>query len=190
MCNILCLDNYTCIHDRWELKDSWWFGKVICWPPHTMYNFLVLMELNQEETPVSKIPVAGPFWYKLVSRQQSRQQKDMEIIRIKKKCCCMLHNKAHDMTSTYNTLIITIHRMVKEYLSARRLLEWKFWMHEATMRSLMMKPAKLGLDPLRFQILCSVLLRWLLCSPYLFKSSSALTPVVTTWTANLIHSSA
>ena len=43
------------------------------------------MELNQEETPVSKIPVAGPFWYKLVSRQQSRQQKDMEIIRIKKK---------------------------------------------------------------------------------------------------------
>lgn len=37
------------------------------------------MELNQEEPPVSKIPVADPFWYKLVSRQQSRQQKDMEI---------------------------------------------------------------------------------------------------------------
>jgi hypothetical protein len=36
------------------------------------------MELNEEEPPVSKIPVASPFWYKLVSRQQSRQW-DMEI---------------------------------------------------------------------------------------------------------------
>jgi hypothetical protein len=40
----------------------------------------------------------------------------------------------------------------------------------------MMKPARLDVDPLRFQILCSVLDRWQLSGPYLFKSSSAVTP--------------
>jgi len=38
----------------------------------------------------------------------------------------VLHNKTHDMTSTHNTLIITIHRMVKEYLPREGFLNEDF----------------------------------------------------------------